>query len=277
VIARTLRLFPRAGVVLLSGWLAAMAAPRSQAQQPEPSGSKAGPAAPAPPRAGDVIRRHVEAIGGRGAVLKLHSRYVWARFELPARRLSGTLQIYAERPNKRLVKMEYPDLGTRVIGFDGDNGWVAEPGGKPVLVHGKELAQLRDESLFDFDLHEDKDFKSIETAERTGFEGRQCYKLRLVSASLRESVEFYDTATGLFAGSIRRRETEKGPVTVKTAVSKYKVFDGVRLPTKITLRYAGTEEVITVMSVKHNRVDPSVFELPSRLRSRHPGSPADAQ
>jgi hypothetical protein len=254
-----------------------MAARRSQGQQPERSETGASHATPALPPAGDVIRRHIEAIGGRGAILKLHSRYVWARFELPARRLSGTMQIYAARPNRRLVKMEYPDLGTRVIGFDGEKGWVAEPGGKPVLIHTKELAQLRDESVFDFDLHEDKDFKSIETVERTGFEGRQCYKLRLVSASFRESFEFYDLATGLFAGSILRRETEKGPVTVKTAVSKYKAFDGVRLPARIKLRYAGTEEVITVISVKHNRVDPSVFELPSRLRSRERGSSARAE
>lgn len=253
-----------------------MAAHRSQGQQPERRGIDTSHGTPALPPAGDVIRRHVEAIGGRGAILKLHSRYVWARFELPARRLSGTMQIYAARPNRRLVKMEYPDLGTRVIGFDGENGWVAEPGGKPVLVHGKELAQLRDESLFDLDLHEDKDFKSIETVERAGFQGRECYKLRLVSASLRESLEFYDVATGLFAGRILRRETDKGPVTAKIVVSKYKTFDGVRLPARITLRYAGTEEVFTVISVSHNRVDPSVFELPSRLRPADPGSSANA-
>jgi hypothetical protein len=266
------RPFSFTGVVLLSGCLVVMAAHRSQGQQLERGGADTSHAPPALPPAGDVIRRHVEAIGGRGAILKLHSRYVWARFEFPARRLSGTMQIYAARPNRRLVKMEYPDLGTRVIGFDGENGWVAEPGGKPVLVHGKELAQLRDESVFDFDLHEQKDVTSAETVERTEFDGRQCYKLRLVSASLRESLEFYDVTTGLFAGRIVRRETEKGPVTAKIVISKYKAFDGVRLPARISLRSAGTEEVFTVINVKHNRVEPSVFELPPRLRQRRPES-----
>jgi hypothetical protein len=274
--ARTLPSFSLAGVVLLSGSLLVMAADQSQGQQPERSGTDVSHATPALPPAADVIRRHVEAIGGREAILKLQSRYVWARFELPARRLSGTMQIYAARPNSRLVKMEYPDLGTRVIGFDGENGWIAEPGGKPVLVHGQELAQLRDESVFDVDLHEQKDFTSAETVERTEFDGRQCYKLRLVSTSLRESLEFYDVTTGLFAGRIFREETEKGPVTAKVVVSKYKTFDGVRLPARITLRYAGTEEVFTVISVKHNRVDPSVFELPSRLRPADPGSSTNA-
>lgn len=276
MIVRTLRPYSHAQAIVLGGCLAIVAAGRGVAQHPDRSASDSGGASLSLPLARDVIRRHVEAVGGRAAILKLHSRYVWARFEAPARRVSGTMQIFAARPSKRLIKMDYPDLGTRVIGFDGERGWTSEPGGRAVLLEGKELAQLRHESLFDFDLHEGDDIRSMHTVGRTLFEGRPCYKLRLVRASLSESFEFFDSATGLFAGSIMRRETAKGPVTVKTVVSKYKPFDGVRLPARITFRSAGVEEVITVISVKHNRVDASVFKLPSRLRSADRRSAARA-
>jgi hypothetical protein len=241
---------------------AARAAPQSAAA------TAARPASSASlPSARDVIERHIEGVGGRAALLRINSRYVWARYAIPARGLKGSVYMFAARPNKRLIRIEYPELGTAVTGFDGTVGWTAEPNESPKLVRGRQLAQLRDESAFDFDLHDEQAVRSMETIEVAEFEGRPCYKLRVVTASLRESLEFYEVASGLFAGSISQRETDKGLVTLKTIVSNYKQTDDVRLPRKLVLRSAGVEQVVTIMGVTHNKVDDSVFEVPLRLRS----------
>jgi hypothetical protein len=219
------------------------------------------------PSAREVIDRHVNAVGGKAALEGIHSRYVWGRYQFPARRLSGTVELYAARPNKRLLKIEYPDLGTEVTGFDGRVGWTSKPGEPPQLIVGSELALLRDQSVFDFDLHPDSVFRSMETTDLVDFQGRTCYRLRLVSVTGREWWEYYDVATGLFAGNQFREETSRGPVTVLTIVSEYRAFDGVRLPTKLSISAAGTVENVVVVRVRSNQVDGAVFQPPARLRA----------
>jgi hypothetical protein len=218
------------------------------------------------PTAREVIQRHVAAIGGEDAIMAIKSRYVWARYEYPARRLHGTLELYAARPNKRLLKIEYPDMGTEITGFDGKIGWKSKPGEPVQPVEGADLALLRDQSVFDFDLHPDSAFRSMTVMDSADFQGHHSYRLRLVSVTGRQWFEYYDVQTGLFVGNTFRQETERGPVTVVTVVSDYRPFDGVRLPTRLSIRAAYVEQVVTVVRVRNNQVDASVFDAPPKLR-----------
>lgn len=218
------------------------------------------------PSAREVIRRHVAAIGGEAALAKLDSRYIWGTFERPARRIKGTVEVYAARPDRRLIRIKYPEVGAAVTAFDGSIGWTVGVGGDARLVDRKQLPQLRDESVFDLDLHADSLFRTAETLEEVDFEGRRCFKLRFVSVTRREWWEFYDVKTGLFAGSIATRETEKEPVTVRTVVSEYKPKDGVLLPRRIAFRFASVEDIIRVVEIKHNDVSDAVFDPPAKLR-----------
>jgi hypothetical protein len=252
--------------------LSVVATPALSAQQA--AGAQAVSRAEPLPDARDVVARHIEAVGGRDALARLHSRHVWAHFEVPGERVKGQLQIFAARPNRLLIKTTFSDLATTVTGFDGQMGWSETPGSKPALVRGRQLVQLRDEADFDIDLREGPAYRSIETVGRVEFGERTCYRLKVVRASSRELAEFYDVASGLYAGSVARRETDKGPVTVTTIVHRYKAFDGVKVPVQITITSAGVEQVIKVMTVKHNDVRPSVFAPPQRLRSEATQSPS---
>lgn len=227
------------------------------------------------PTAREVILRHVAAVGGESALRGVRSRYIWARYEFPARRLRGTLELFAARPNKRVLKIQYPDLGTEVTGFDGTIGWTVKPGEPVKAVEGAELALLRDESVFDFDLHPDSVFRSLTVLDAVDFQGHQCYRLQLLSVTGRQWWEYYDVATGLFAGNLFRQETSKGPVTVVTVTADYRPFDGVRLPTKLTIRAAGVEESVTIIRVRHDQVDETVFLPPRQLRRTAAASPND--
>jgi hypothetical protein len=222
---------------------------------------------PAPgmlPRAWEVIERHLEAAGGRAAFLKLVSRDVWARYEIPGRGLRGELRMFSARPNRLLIKTEYPELGVAVTGFDGLVGWTANPGARPTLVTGGALSDLSTDALFD--RYDEENLISAEVVELADFDGRPCVKLKIVRTPGRQSVEYFEVATGLFAGSVALRETDKGPVTMRTVVSRYQTFDGVKLPRSIRIRAGGVEQVITVMRVTHNNVDPATFAVPATLR-----------
>lgn len=220
------------------------------------------------PRAWEVIERHLEASGGRAALQRLSSRDVWARYEIPARRLRGELRVLSARPDRLLIKTEYPELGTAVTGFDGTTGWSIEPGSRPTPITDGALADLHADAVFD--RYDEDNLVSAETVDEGDFEGRRCVRLRIVRVPGRESFEYFDVITALFAGSVARRETGKGPVTMRTVVSRYESSDGVRLPHQLRIRTAGVEEIITVMRVTHNGVDPGVFRPPASVRRGTP-------
>ena len=225
--------------------------------------SKMSRAASLPP-AWQVIERHLDAAGGRAAFLKLQSRDVWAHYQLPARHLDGDLRVFSARPDRLVIRTEYGDLGTGVTGFNGSIGWTIQPGGRAALVTGGELADLHADAVFD--RYDEENLLAAETLEVTEFEGRRCLKLRVVRVPDRESFEYFDVETGLFAGSVARRATDKGPVTMITVVSRYQATDGVRLPRLLRIRMGGVEQIITVARVVHNHVDPAIFNVPASLR-----------
>jgi hypothetical protein len=213
------------------------------------------------PTAREVIARHVAAVGGEAVLQRTHSRKVWAHYEIPARRLRGSLELYTARPDKRLLKVELPGQGTDVTGYDGARGWTKKPAEALKAVVGPELEQLRDESVFDFDLHPDSLYRSMTVVEKSRFENRECWLLQLVSRTGRVREEYYDVETGLFAGQVFRRATAQGDVTVRIIASKYRLYDGIRIPSRLSIRSAGVEQIVTVIGVEHNRVNASVFEL----------------
>ena len=218
------------------------------------------------PAARDVIARHVEAVGGKAALERVRSRKVWARHEVRAKRLNGTLELYAARPDKRVLKIEYPGEGARVTGYDGTIGWTKNPGESWKQVRGSDLDELRDDSIFDFDLHPDTFYRSITSVDVSRFENRECYRLHVVSRTGREWEEYYDVQTGLFAGRVFRRVTTTGDVTVRVVATRYQPYEGIRLPGRLSIRSAGVEQIVTVIRVEHNRVDASVFEPPTGVR-----------
>jgi hypothetical protein len=220
------------------------------------------------PAAWQVIDRYLDSAGGRAALLKLRSREVWARYEIPGRNLSGELSVLSARPDRLLIKTAYPELGVAVTGFDGSVGWTAEPGSKPRLAKGGALADLHADAVFD--RYDEENLISAETVGITDFDGRPCVKLKIVRLPGRESFEYFDARTGPFAGSVMQRETDKGPVTMRTIVSRYEITDGVKLPRLIRITVGGVQQIVTVMRVRHNHVDPAVFAPPGSLARAAP-------
>ena len=251
IVSRTLTRCAAAGFLLFGGGAA-----RAQAADPPGLGLPTGRA---------IVDRHIEAIGGRAAVLKHRSRYIWANLDLVGQRVRSTVHVYAARPNKRVLRVDHRDAGSTVTGFDGEIGWHKEPGKAAMLIRGRELAQLRDDSAYDLDLRDERDIRLLETVGLVQWERRPRYKVRVVSVTGREWVEYFDAESGLFAGSEGRRVTDKGEVTLRTVVSAYRMYDGIRLPSQVSLRSAGVEQIIRIIGVRHDDVSASIFQPPSSL------------
>ena len=152
------------------------------------------------PTARSIIDRHILAVGGRAAILARSSSHAVGTVSIPSAGMTGSVDVFTAKPDKSLLRITLGGIGSIEEGFDGKVGWSLSPLTGPTLVQGKELEQKRFDSDFLADLHSDGRYESMTTMEKTDFEGRSCYKLRLVRRAGGEEFEFYDVETGLKAG-----------------------------------------------------------------------------
>jgi hypothetical protein len=219
------------------------------------------------PTARSILDRHVEAIGGRAAILGHKSMFVKGTLSMPSSGLSGAVEVYGAAPNKSLMKLSLGGVGELIEGFDGVHGWGLSPMTGPMLLEGKQLEDRRFDSDFHSELRPDMRYSSMTTLEQTEFDGRPCYKVRLVRKSGGEDTEFYDVKTGLQAGKIFGRETEMGTMTSTVTIKEYRKFGNLLQPTSIRQQVGPVEQVITVESVEYDNVPASMFEPPAAIKA----------
>ena len=223
--------------------------------------------APALPSAREIIDRHIKALGGRDALTKFSSHHVRGKVELPSQGMTGEVEIFAARPNRIKVITSLPGVGQSMEGYDGTTAWQIHPAMGPRLLEGKELDQSRRLADFYSELHDPAMYRSMETVGIVPFEGRDCYKLRLVTAFGVEVFEFYDRATRLFAGTIYAAETPMGSMNTTNVVTEYKQTSGVLVPVKTIQRMMGLEVIVTLTSFENDNVPDSAFALPPEIKA----------
>lgn len=219
------------------------------------------------PAAKEIIDRHIKAIGGREAVLSHNSSRATGTFGVPAAGINGTVEVFAAKPNRMLMRITIPGLGEMMEGFDGTNAWSVSPMTGPTVHQGKQLEERRFDSDYYGELKSSDRYESMTTLEKTTLDGRAVYKLRLVRKGGGEDIEFYDIATGLKAGSTNTRETPVGTITATTIESDYKKFGNLLVPTTIKQSGMGVEQVMTITSVEFDTVDAKVFDPPAQIKA----------
>ena len=241
------------------------------ARSPQTTGAATQPSqltatASALPPAQEILDRHTKAIGGREAILARSSSQATGTVSMPAAGISGTIVMFSAKPDKKLARSTVSGIGDIEEGYNGTTAWTINPMTGPALVTGVELEQRKLDSDF-HGLNLAERYESITTVEQTTFDGRPCYKLRLVRRGGGEDFNFYDMASGLKAGSIVTRESPMGKITVTSVETDYKPFDGILHSTKIVNTMGNFQQVITVTSVEYDKVDPAVFDPPAVIKA----------
>lgn len=238
----------------------------AQAAQQAPAPAPAATPA-ALPEARTIIDRHIAAMGGREAILSYSSSRVAGRIEMPANGLSGPFEMFAAKPNLSLMRMTLAGIGDMQEGFDGKVGWMTSPVTGPMLTEGRQLEQKKFDSDFFTELKDPSRYKSITTVEKTTFDGRECYKLRLESTAGVEDFEFYEVESGLRAGAQITRESPMGQMASIVTHRDYRKFGKLLIPATQKLSTMGVDQILTVESIEYDSVDPKVFELPAAIKA----------
>jgi hypothetical protein len=136
-----------------------------------------------------------------------------------------------------------------------------------MVLEGKALEQSREQARFDAVLHDASEYKSMQTVERTTFEGKECYKLKLVRRSGQEVTEYYQVDTGLLAGSAETQETPLGPIAATAIASDYRKFGDVLFATRLVQKMGPLSQVMTFEKMEFNTVEDAKFDLPEAIKA----------
>jgi zinc protease len=219
------------------------------------------------PAAADILARYQQALGGSDVLEGRTSMSAVGQFALPAAGLVASFESHAARPDRYIMRIEIPGFGEIRSGYTGEVGWSLNPTEGPRLMSGAEARQTADEAAFESSLRLPSSIASAETVELTRLAGRECYKVRLVWQSGRETYDCYSPETGLLVGTMGQQETAMGTVDAVTLYDDYRVFDGVRMPGRITIQTMGMEQVVTIDDVRFDGVADTTFEPPAQIQA----------
>ncbi len=251
-------------VVIFLGLCAAVLAMVPAAAQAPKTAARARAALP-PAR--EIIDRHIREIGGREAILAHTSTHIVGTASMPAAGLSGKLEILHAKPNKFLQRVSFSGIGEIEEGFDGKVGWTTSALTGPILFDGKQLEERAFDAEFYDELKTPDRYTSITTLEKTIFEERPVYRVRLVKKTGGEDIEFYDVETGLKAGGVATRESPMGPMQGTTSYTDYKKFGVLRQPSTLKMTTLNVQMVMSIGAIEYDRVDHAVFTPPPPIKA----------
>lgn len=219
------------------------------------------------PAAADLMAAYNKAIGGQAAFAKHQSMHMTGNFAIPSMGMSAGMDVYSARPNKMLTVTNIPGMGEMRQGFDGETVWGIDPMRGARILEGAEANMIKDQADFESDIRDIAKFKSAETVEKTTLGGQECYKVKLVWNSGRESFDCYSPANGLLVARIETQESDMGKIEATTILQDWTDFGGIMIPKKSTVSAMGMEQVLSVEKIEFDAVDPALFQLPAEIKA----------
>lgn len=219
------------------------------------------------PNARTIVDRFVTAMGGETAFAKVLSIHATGRMEVPQQGIGGTADLMTARPNKSLLVVEIGGVGRVETGYDGKVGWNIDPQSGPMLAAGDELTQMAEENWFDAPLRPNDHIREMATVEKTDFDNRPAYKIKVVYPSGREEFEYFDVETGMDLGHEGKQATHMGSLPATEIFRDYKLFGDVKQATTIVVRVLGIEQVVHIDTCVYNTVATDAFDLPPAIKA----------
>jgi hypothetical protein len=219
------------------------------------------------PTGAEIVARHVKAIGGAEAYKKIQSVKIEGRFEIVAQNLGGTMTVFQARPNRMLVRVEIPGVGTIMRGYDGKHGWSIDPLAGASLQAGRELTETQDEAWFDGPLYEAGQVKSFGPVTKLDFDGRPAYQVKITLQSGTESTDYFDAEHGYQIGSESSRATQVGTLPTVSIQRNYKPFGALQMPTLLLQKAMGIEQRITIDTIEFDKVTAADLEPPAEIKA----------
>jgi len=217
-----------------------------------------------------VIDKHIAAMGGRDALMKITSRKATGMVAIstPAGDLSGPVELYSKAPTKSRAVLAL-DLtavggpGTLTIEqiFDGFTGWSINPMQGDQEITGTQLENMRNNFFPSPFLMKDSPDK-LELLPRETVNGKAWIVMKVTRPSGNSVTLYFDPATYLLARNVTTIDNPMGGTMQQASESQdYRTVDGVKVP--FTIINANEVQTLTIKltKVEHNiAIDDAMFK-----------------
>jgi len=219
------------------------------------------------PTVDSILARHVEAMGGKEAMEKVHSRLVQFKTESDTFGNSEG-EVFTKAPDRQRSHLDLGAAGTIDEGFDGTVAWAKNPWQGVRVKTGDELAKVKRDARFDreFKLKSIYPDLAYKGTEKVGDEEAWVLESK-PTASSKESF-WFSTKTGLLLRQDSEFQGPAGVISVNVLPRDYRTFDGLKYPGAMKLNVSsagqGLEFTMKFVSVKHNvEIEAAKFAKPA--------------
>jgi len=200
----------------------------------------------------ELLKKHIEAIGGESAVMKIKDRIIEGKVSIFAgpQTIEGTFKRTEKFPNKQVFIITTP-LFSQEVYNDGKRVVQSGMGGTRELS-GDELKKALEDSQFNM-LYRTAELGYKMTAkEKKMLKGRPVYVAELEQALSGKSTLVFDAEDFMLISETRKQNTPQGEIDVTTTYSDFKPVDGVMQPFKIVQSLGMADVQLLVTSIKQN-------------------------
>jgi zinc protease len=233
----------------------------------------AGPARLAAQTADEIIEKHISAIGGRAALSKLTSRTMTGAIAVssPAGELTGTIEAYAQAPNKsrQLIKVDLSAFGAGQLvvdqRFDGTTGYVLDSMNGNRDITGNQLDNMRNATFPTALLTYKEAGTKAELLGREKVGSKDVFVVQLTPKSGSASKQYLDADTLMLLKTVSTISVPQLGADVEQTVefSDYRDVDGVKVPFSLKATNPAQSYSVTVTSIEHNKpIDEKLFVKP---------------
>ena len=219
------------------------------------------------PSARSLVDKYIAAIGGAAAFDRVTSEHATGTVSYPTGGQKGTIELFAARPNKSLLLVDLEGFGKFQTGYDGKVGWNIDAQSGPSLATGQMLSEMAEGAVFDSPMRKPDQIKEMATVEKTIFEQRSAYKVRIIYPSGREEFSYFDAESGLEIGHEGKRATPMGVLPSTELLRDYTQFGELKQPATIVTRLMVLEQVAHFNHFEYNSVPANTFDLPPAIKA----------
>ncbi len=220
------------------------------------------------PKAGDILDKFVEVVGGKAAFEKHHNEIMHGNMEFTGRGLKGTLTVYQAEPDQIRAVIDIEGVGKIESGTSGDVAWESSAMQGPRIKQGIEKSDAFRDATFNAALAWRKLYTKVETSGVETVQDHECYKVVLTPSQGNPVTHFYDKKSGLLIETATTRATQMGDISAQVFADDYRKEGDLLVAHKLTNKFAGQEFQITVASLEFNVDMPKDrFDMPDDIKA----------
>ncbi len=208
--------------------------------------------APSLPSLDDVLKKSLEATGGKAAIEKVNSRVAKGTFEIPAMGASGSVETYSKAPNKTLTVVTLEGLGVITQGYDGKTAWAKDPFQGLRDLTGAELSALKREAEFFGELKFKELYPKAAVTGKSKVGEREVYVVEATPADGEPEKFYFDAQSGLLLRKDSVVDGPQGRMPSESYFEDYKAVNGIMMPHTIKQSNSAISFLIKLNDVKHN-------------------------